>query len=378
MAAKKTETQRTLSRNGPNRAFLYQQIAAQLRQEIDSGKHAPGSRLPSMDELAAQYDVNKITVLKALAELKNEGVIYSTPAQGTFVTQAKKAGATKDGTFTVGLLSHVLNPREFGPYHMGIIAGIQNELSRNKGNLLLMPAGDMQSDSDMYKLAMEAATDAMIYLGPFHNALLTRLIQSGRPAVTVDYTYKGCPTDSILIDNAGGGYQAMTHLLGLKHRNIAIVMGSEDQAATMDRFHGMMQALAEAGLSVHDAVVLKGDFTLQSGYAAGLQILKKHRQCTAVCCMNDEMAAGVLQAIYAKSDLRVPDHLSVIGFDDIHLSVATHPPLTSIRVDMRHMGRIAVQRLLDRIEEPGGNASATLISTQLVVRGSSREPHRAS
>jgi DNA-binding LacI/PurR family transcriptional regulator len=375
---RRTNTQ-SLSRKGSNRDFLYQQIAERLRKEIDTGVHVPGSRLPSMDVLAAHYEVNKITVLKALDELKSEGVIYSIPAQGTFVTKADRAvnGETRNKVFTVGVMSHVLNPTQFGPYHMGIIAGIQEELGRNKGNLLLMPAGDMQTDADMYRLAIGSSADAMIYLGPFHNALLSRLIQSGRASVVVDYTYKSCPTDTIVIDNVGGGYHAMAHLLELGHRKLAIVMGPEDQAATTDRFMGMMQALNEVGLKAQDVAILKGDFTLESGYNAGLQILKKHKTCTAVCCMNDEMAAGVLQAVFGKSSLKVPEDLSVIGFDDIHLSVATHPTLSSIHVDMRHMGRIAVQRLLDRIEEPGGNPSSTLISTQLVARDSTRPPAKA-
>ncbi len=372
MASKRKKQSRALSRKDPNSDFLYQQIATQLRAAIDTGGYLPGARLPSMDRLAAEFGVNKITVLKALDELKNEGVVFSVPAQGTFVTQTRRAEASRKGTFAVGLLSRVLNPREFGPYHMGIIVGIQDELSRNKGNLLLLPAGDMQSDADMYRLAMEADTDAMIYMGPFHTALLTRLIQTGRPAVTVDYACKGSPTDSILVDNVNGGYQAMAHLLALGHRRIAIITGAKDQAATPERLRGMMQALADAGARQQDIVTLHGDFTLQSGYEIGLQLPGQYKQCTAVCCMNDEMAAGVLQALYSKSALRVPDNISIIGFDDIHLAAATHPPLTSIRVDMRHMGRIAVQRLMDRIEDPASNPSTTLISTQLILRGSTR------
>jgi LacI family transcriptional regulator len=92
--------------------------------------------------------------------------------------------------------------------------------------------------------------------------------------------------------------------------------------------------------------------------------------------MNDEMAAGALQAIYTQSDLKVPQHLSVTGFDDVQLSAATHPPLTSVHVDIRHMGKIAVQRLMDRVEDPEINPSSTLISTQLVVRQSTGKPRK--
>ena len=96
--------------------------------------------------------------------------------------------------------------------------------------------------------------------------------------------------------------------------------------------------------------------------------------CTAFCCMNDEMAAGVLQGIYSSTDLKVPSDISVTGFDDVQLSAITHPPLTSIHVDMRHMGRIAVQRLIDRMSDPSSSPSSTLISTQLIERESTSIP----
>ena len=131
-----------------------------------------------MDLLATHFDVNKITVLKAMDELKSEGVIYSIPAKGTYVTEVKRTpreernlqrnyDSNRKKSFTVGLLSQVLSPEELGPYHLSIISGIQEELIRKKGNLMLMPAGNNHTDSEIYKMAMEADVDAMIYLGSF-------------------------------------------------------------------------------------------------------------------------------------------------------------------------------------------------------------------
>ncbi|MBN2162397.1 MAG: GntR family transcriptional regulator [Pontiellaceae bacterium] len=376
MPPKKKSESGALSRSPESREFLYQQIATELRKEIDNGTFAAGSRLPSMDDLAVKFKVNKITVLKALDELKNEGSIYSIPARGTYVTKINKDEnkPRKNSAFTVGLLSHVLNPREFGPYHMGIITGIQDELSRRKSNLLLMPAGEIHTDAELYQMALEAAVDAMIYLGPFNNALLNRLIQNGVPSVVVDYSYKGCPTDSILVDNPGGGFLILEHLLELGHRRIAVITGLQDHAATAERMGGIAQALDSAQMKMSDLIMFNGDYTRKSGYDAACTILQDHKDCTAICCMNDEMAAGALQAIYAHSDLKVPQDITVTGFDDVQLSAITHPPLTSIHLDIRHMGRIAVQRLMDRMEDQESNPTSTLISTHLVIRDSSAEP----
>lgn len=376
----------TSALSSDSREFLYKQIANRLREEIDKNVYSPGSRLPSMDILAAHFDVNKITVLKAMDELKNEGVIYSIPAKGTYVTEVKRtpreerqkqrtgSNGNKKQTLTVGLLSQVLSPEAFGPYHLSIISGIQEELGRKKGNLMLMPAGDFHTDSEIYRMAMEADVDAMIYLGSFHNALLTRLIRDGITSVVVDHAFKGCSTDSTIVDNAGGGYLIMNHLLELGHRNIALISGNEDHKATTERLEGISLALANQRMTLSDISLIPADFTRKSGYEGAEQVLKKNPECTAICCMNDEMAAGVLQAIYTLTDKKVPQDISVTGFDDVQLSALTHPPLTSIHVDMRHMGRITVQRLFDRMEDPNSNPSSTLISTQLITRNSTDRP----
>jgi DNA-binding LacI/PurR family transcriptional regulator len=370
---------------GMNRDFLYKQIANKLREEIDKGLYVPGSRLPSMDILATHFDVNKITVLKAMDELKSEGVIYSIPAKGTYVTEVKRTpreernhqrnGESKGKkNLTFGLLSQVLSPEAFGPYHLSIISGVQEELGRKKGNLMLMPAGDTHTDAELYRMAMEADVDAIIYLGSFHNGLLNRLINDGVSSVVVDHAFKGCSTDSTIVDNTGGGYLIMNHLLNLGHRNITLITGSENQKATMERIEGISQALSNNRLTLNDITIIPGDFTRKSGFDGAMKILKENKDCTAICCMNDEMAAGVLQAIYSSSDLKVPHDISVTGFDDVQLSAITHPPLTSVHVDMRHMGRIAVQRLIDRMEDPDSSPSSTLISTQLIVRDSTSAP----
>ena len=104
-----------------------------------------------MDILATHFDVNKITVLKAMDELKSEGVIYSIPAKGTYVTEVKRTPreernhqrngeSNRKKSFTVGLLSQVLSPEELGPYHLSIISGYPRRIGPKKGNLMLMPA----------------------------------------------------------------------------------------------------------------------------------------------------------------------------------------------------------------------------------------------
>ena len=139
---------KSLQRGKARSQYLYRQISEQLRQDIRDQKYAPLSRLPSMDDLAIRYEVNKITVRKALSELRAEGLVYSVPAQGTFVSDpnAIQPRRTKTQLLSVGLLGHVLVKSGFGPYHLEIISGIQAELSRNNAALVILPAGDINRE----------------------------------------------------------------------------------------------------------------------------------------------------------------------------------------------------------------------------------------
>ena len=175
--------------------------------------------------------------------------------------------------------------------------------------------------------------------------------------------------DTIVLDNKGGAYQAMEHLISLGHRKIAVVLGQPNQVATKDRLDGVYEALDTAGIARDSVRIFQGDFQREGGYAAMAEIIKSGDMPTAIFCFNDEMAAGVMQALHALSSIKVPQDMSIIGFDDTAWAMATQPPLTTVQVPKSMMGRLAVQRILARREshEP---PTTTVLSTQLVLRGS--------
>jgi DNA-binding transcriptional MocR family regulator len=113
------------------------------------GRYAKGTRLPSLDELAAHFDVNRITVRRALQDLRAEGLIFSIPAQGVYVAEAdNRADLPRRTPRVVGLLSRVLFPGTIGPYHQAMLAGVQEELVGRQANLLLLPAGHLKTARD--------------------------------------------------------------------------------------------------------------------------------------------------------------------------------------------------------------------------------------
>lgn len=365
----------TFARDKSDGQHLYRQVAQSIGQRIRSGKLKPGGRLPSMDDLAEVYGVTKITVRRALLELKSEGLLYTRPAQGTYVADVLPVDKVrhKSKVLTIGVVSRVLLPENPGPYHSEILSSLRVEIGRLKGNLVVLPRPESDAD-DISEQMRHSNLDAVVYLGAFDSEMLGRMVRNGPPAVLVDFQARGLNVDTILVDNIGGGEVAIDHLVSLGHKEIAIVLGDEEGNVTRDRLVGTQNALARAGIPASSVRLLKGDFMLDSGLQAMASLLKSDFVPTAVFCMNDEMAVGAIQAVHRLSSLEVPRDISVIGFDDIIWGTATHPRLTTVRVDKKLMGRLAMERVTSLLEDQIHTVTLTTIATELVLRESTAPP----
>jgi len=328
-----------------------------------------------MDDLARLFGVTKITVRRALLELKSEGLLYTRPAQGTYVAETlppeKRPRQSK--VLTVGLVSDVLLPDNPGPYHSEILSSLRVEISKRRGNLVVLPRPESNVD-DISEQMRHSDLDAVVFLGAFDTEALRRMVRNGPPAVLVDFQVRGLSVDNILVDNVGGGEMAIDHLVSLGHKEIAVILGDETASATKDRLTGVQNALARAGIPESAIRLIKGDFTLDSGVEAMTALLKSESLPTAVFCMNDEMAVGAIQVIHRLSALEVPGDISIIGFDDIIWGTATHPLLSTVRVDKKLMGRLTMERVMAALEERSHTVTSTTIATELVLRESTARP----
>ena len=361
-------------RRGEGTGYLYRQLAERLREEIATGVFAPGSRLPSLDQIAADHRVNRLTVRKAIGELRVEGLVYSVPAQGTYVVSAADDVAADDPLPAerppvFGLLSHVLHPSGYGLYHQTMIAGLYDELARTDANLLVMAAGVVGQD-EIPAMMRGADASAMIYLGHFDRRVLAEMVAQGPPAVLLDAGVCGLACDSVCVDNAGGAREAVLHLIAQGHGDaMAVIAGATGDRTTAERLKGAKQAFAEAELDFRRVRVVGGGYRREGGEAAMRDLLASGRRPKAVFCMNDELAAGAIEAI-RRAGLRVPADVAVMGFDDSMWAEAADPPLTTMRVDARQMGRLAVRLLQARMGDPSASPTATTLQPKLVRRAS--------
>ena len=176
-------------------------------------------------------------------------------------------------------------------------------------------------------------------------------------------------------DNAEGARLAVRHLHGLGHRRIAHVTGPQGNVLTAARRAGMLEERARLGLPARDEWIIRGDFSLESGHHAARLILAMDDPPTAVFCAADMVAFGLIAGLAAEG-VRVPQDISVIGFDDIDMSAYYVPALTTIRQDRHRLGRRAAAALRRGLGPgaPGDVAGDDLIEVELVVRDSTAPP----
>jgi LacI family repressor for deo operon, udp, cdd, tsx, nupC, and nupG len=173
----------------------------------------------------------------------------------------------------------------------------------------------------------------------------------------------------IASDNAEGARLAVRHLYALGHRAIAHVTGPEGNVLTGARRQGMVDERARLGLPAREEWIIRGDFSLQSGREAAQRILAMEHRPTAVFCSADTVAFGLISGLH-EGGLRVPEDISVVGFDDIELSEFYIPPLTTIRQDRALLGRRAAELLIARLTRGAPPPETGMIPVELVVRGS--------
>ncbi|MBB4908544.1 LacI family DNA-binding transcriptional regulator [Actinophytocola algeriensis] len=201
-------------------------------------------------------------------------------------------------------------------------------------------------------------------------AYLDALMQAGLPLVVLDPLHlPHSEVNSVGPTNFAGGFAATQHLLGLGHRRIAYLGGPAIAAANQARVHGYRAAMEARGTPVPDAYIRSGEFTFQTGVLGAAVLLDLPSPPTAVFAGNDEIALGVVETARTRG-LRVPQDLSVVGFDDTLLARVASPPLTTVRQPLREMGGVALRTALRLADGEKLESHHVELATELVVRAS--------
>jgi LacI family transcriptional regulator len=190
------------------------------------------------------------------------------------------------------------------------------------------------------------------------------------PLVILDRVVQGAHAPSVIADNFRGGYLATQHLIDLGQRVIGCITRPEELYHSSERVRGFRAALADHSIDLDESLIVSGGFRLEDGRAAARRLMQHQRSPTAIFAYNDMMAIGALRAAY-EMGLKVPDDLSVVGFDDIPQAAFTCPALTTVSQPKFEMGRQGVALLVDMLQgEAAGSQPLPPLPVQLIVRES--------
>ena len=271
----------------------------------------------------------------------------------------------------------VLLPDLYGEFFSEVIRGIDPTAQRSGYHILVSRAHNDKREIEAAMRAMRGRVDGLVVMSPdIDAAALVANLPDDCPVVLLNCVVEGTDYDSLNIDNFGGAYAMVTHLLGRGHERIAFIAGHERNHDAAERLRGYRAALRNARAESKKEWERTGDFTESSGYRAASEIAALSPRPTAIFAANDSMAIGALSAL-REAGLRVPEDVAVAGFDDIPMSRYMSPPLTSVHVAIGELGERATRTLLHAIEEKNQHAKVQdTLPTTLVIRQSCGGDHR--
>jgi LacI family transcriptional regulator len=286
---------------------------------------------------------------------------------------ARGLSAGKTGLIgaTVPMLHHA--------YFSYILAGAAEGLYEQDMRLVLSPTmHEHHREVSLLERLMHGTTDGAVIILPEESSdELELLLNHGYRFVVIDPLLPlNERIPAVSAAHAAGADQAMKHLLSLGHTRIAAITGPRGWKATDDRCRGYYAALAAAGIMPDPELEVESNFEIGGGAAAAEQLLDLSERPTAIFCFNDNMAIGAMQTARARG-VRIPEDLSIVGFDDLEEAEIVTPPLTTVRQPLAEMGRIAVSLLMRLLDNQRLEALHVELGTRLVVRDSTAPPRRS-
>lgn len=264
------------------------------------------------------------------------------------------------------------------PHLLQFLCGVDQIAGQRGFNLLLSTSQQLHNDNAEADLS---AYERMVHSAYIDGAIVVEAIvseagialleQFDYPWVTLGYGLKGRKPHAVHADDRGGARQALMHLLSLGHRRIGIIAGPAEMFAVEERLQGCRLALEDHTLALDADLVVRGDYTPRSGYEGAQLLMVGDNKPTAIFALNDRMAMGAMRYLRDQG-IRIPEEVSVVGFDDISFVEECDPSLTTVRQPALEMGHQAARLLLDLIEGYETAMQPIVLPTELVVRNSTR------
>lgn len=276
---------------------------------------------------------------------------------------------------TIGLLtssSFPSNPKD--TFTMDVISGVNEYASYADYDMILFQSEFAKRRGKTYhQLCSERQIEGVISQGLAHDEpFLQQMEESSVPCVFIDHPVENETTSFVSTDNAVGARDAVRHLTSLGHQHIAFINGDDEAYISLERLKGYKEGLEEADIPFNEKKVRVAYFNEEEAYARSIELLEEYPETTAIFCSSDLMAMGVMRAAQ-ELGYKLPEELSVVGYDNLVVSQYTTPALTTVNQDKYKMGNMAAELLINRLQ---GKETKTkvIIPGSLLVRKSTCPP----
>ncbi|EOW0280426.1 TPA: substrate-binding domain-containing protein [Vibrio cholerae] len=325
------------------------------------------ARLAGVSTSTVSHVINKSRfVSDEIAERVNNAA-----QQLNYAPSALARSLKMNRTKTIGMLVTTSTNPFFGE----VVKGVERSCYHQGYNLILCNTeGDNQRMKASINTLLQKRVDGLL--------LMCSTLEGERldvfdrypdiPIVVMDWGPILFASDKIQDNSLQGGYMAAKHLIECGHKEIGCITGPLIRHQAQMRYEGYKRALAEAGIAINPDWIVESDFECEGGYQAFEKLYQRGKLPCALFVSNDMMAMGVIQAA-SQRGLRVPDDLSLIGYDDVHIAKFMTPALTTIHQPKYRLGKAAVDTLLYRLENPDTTAQVVQLEPTLVVRNSVRK-----
>lgn len=342
-----------------NKTFLYKQVYQDLKNRIQAGDYLRNGLLPSEREIGETYQVDRTTVRKALQLLVEEQLVEKRAGKGTVVVWRPSAPDTapvivhsypeRQSTSIAFFLPKGDNnsTRITQPFYAQLFYTAEKECQRHGYTLIY---STLDETDDFHEIINANRYAGIFFVSNVAHLHLDRALELKIPAILLNSYYSRMP--SILSDNFCGTYNACRYLIQKGHKNIGIINGNSQYTTNMERYRGCMAALREAGLSLKNEFSLGGSsWEFEAGLTAVEQMLSRQSTLpTALVAFNDRLALGAIQAIH-QAGLKVPEDLSVIGYDNSDQAKYSLPKITTVEIHAPLMAETAARMLFQQIDD---------------------------
>jgi LacI family transcriptional regulator len=330
----------------------------------------------TIKEIAKELGVAPSTVSRALRNhpaisARTKQLVHQTAEKMGYRPNILARGLATRRSYTIGLVVLDIS----NPFYAEVAEGVEEVVSSYGYSLLLCSSGyDPEKEKKYISLLRDRRVEGII-ITCLNVSLphIQDLWQNGPPFVPIDWFPAENPC--VTTNNVEGAKQAVEHLISLGHRNIAYLAGPSQLPGAMDRVEGYKKALKRYGIPFREELVLYGHSTAKDGYKGFMELINREIDFTALFCANDVVAVGTMRAAQ-ENGIRIPDDISLVGYDDIEIASLLSVPLTTVWQPRKEQGEMAAKILMDILIKKERILQKVVMEQKLIIRMSTKPPRK--